>query len=256
MIAVKAVIKFLVLPPGLWLLLLLAVLVFWRRSWARKLLALTVLLVFVLHSGAFARMLGYYLESRYPPLERTRSELNYDAIVVLTGGTTPAGGLIPRPQVELAMFRRLDEAFRLYRVRRAPIIVSGGHVDPFTPDRGENEAACDMLVLWGVPQSDVIPEPVSRDTFENALRAGEILRRNGWRRYALVTSASHMPRSILTFSALAPEPVPAPCDFRVSPMPRSPLGYFPSETAAEETYSVLHEYIGSLQYRMRLRFHR
>ncbi len=252
MLVVKQFLKLLLLPPGLWLLALCAVFVFWRRSWARLLLLFSIVFIAALHSGIAARGIGYYLESRYPPVRDCRSVGSYDAIVVLTGGVTPPGGLVPRPQIDVSMFRRLDEALRLYRQVRKPIVVSGGHVDPFTPAQGENQAACDTLARWGVPPADIVPEPRSRDTFESAEQVRVILRGRGWRRYLLVTSALHMPRSMFIFSAIAPEPVAAPGDFVVAPIPLSPLALFPSESAARDTYAALHEYVGLLNYRVRV----
>ena len=41
MFVLKQFLKALLLPPMLWLLMLLAVLLFWRRAWARKLLFYT-----------------------------------------------------------------------------------------------------------------------------------------------------------------------------------------------------------------------
>ncbi|MGH7886322.1 MAG: YdcF family protein, partial [Candidatus Binatia bacterium] len=193
MFLLKQFIKALLLPPMLWLLLLLAVLIFWRRRWARKLLLLAFLLILALHSGPVNYALRYPLESRYPPLIDPKTAGNYDAIVVLTSGSVPARGLIPFPSIDEAMFRRLDEAWRLYRIQPKPIVVTGGHVDPFTPARDENKIAREFLIRWGVPKSDVIGEEKSRDTFENALETQKVLQKHGWKRYLLVTSALHMP---------------------------------------------------------------
>ena len=151
MFVLKQFLKVLLLPPTLWLLLLLAVLIFWRRSWARKLLLFTFLLILALHSGPVNYLLRYPLESSYQPVIDPKKAGSYDAIVVLTGGITPASGLIPFSTIDQAMFRRLDEAWRLYRFQPKPIIVSGGHVNPFTPDKNENKIARDFLINWGVP---------------------------------------------------------------------------------------------------------
>ncbi|MGH7825430.1 MAG: YdcF family protein [Candidatus Binatia bacterium] len=240
--------KLLILPPMPWILLLLAILIFWRRRWARKLLLATFCLILLLHSGAVSYLLRYPLESRYTPVIDPRKVEPYDAIVVLTGATIPATGLIPFPSIGQSMFRRLDEAFRLYRVRAKPIIVSGGHVNPFTPPMNENQIARDFLALWGVPKSDVIAEPNSRDTFESAVEVQKILRQRGWKRYLLVTSASHMPRSMLAFESQAPQPIPAPGDFSVGEFQLTPLDWFPSEGAARGILKSLHEYIGLANY--------
>jgi uncharacterized SAM-binding protein YcdF (DUF218 family) len=254
MFTLKQFLKELVLPPLPWMLLLLAALIFWPRRWARKLLFVTFCLIFVLHSGISGYLLRYPLESRYPPLLSPVKIEPYDAIVVLTASTFPAGGLIPFSSVDRSMFRRLDEAWRLYRIKAKPIIVSGGHVNPFTPDGGENKIARDYLIRWGVPQEDVLGEDKSRDTFESAVEVAKILREKGWRRYLLVTSAAHMPRSMLAFAARAPEAIAAPGDFTLKEFQFTPLDFFPSESAARDTAACLHEYLGLVNYYWRVHF--
>jgi len=254
MFLLKQFLKQIILPPGSWLLLLLAALIFWRRRWARKLLAAVFCFIIVLHSGIVGYGLRYPLESRYPPLlDPTRSE-PYDAIVVLTSASIPATGLIPFPTIDQAMFRRLDEAWRLYRLRPKPIVVSGGHVNPFTPEQNENQIARDYLIRWGVPASDVIGEERSRDTFESAVEVQKLLKQQGWKHYLLVTSAVHMPRSMLAFSSQAPEPIPAPGDFSLGKLEITPLDALPSQGAAREIGASLHEYIGLANYYWRAHF--
>ena len=177
-----------------------------------------------------------------------------DAIVVLTSSSIPAAGLVPFPSVDEHMFRRLDEAWRLYRIKAKPIIVSGGHVNPFTPEKDENKIACDFLILWGVPRSDVIGEAKSRDTFESALESQKILKQHDWKRYLLVTSAMHMPRSMLVFSALAPEPIAAPGDFSLGKFEIDPFAVFPNEFVAQKLFATIHEYLGLVNYYWRLNF--
>lgn len=254
MFLLKQFVKALLLPPMPWLLLLLAVLLFWPRRWARKLLLLTFMLILALHSGPLNYALRYPLESRYRPLIDPKSAGSYDAIVVLTAGSVAARGLIPFPSVDDAMFRRLDEALRLYRIQPKPILVSGGHVDPFTPARDENKIAREFLIRWGVPERDIIGEEKSRDTFENALETHKVLQKHGWRRYLLVTSALHMPRSMLVFSARVPEPIPAPGDFSVGEIDMTPFAFIPNSSVAPKIYAALHEYAGWLNYYWRLRF--
>jgi uncharacterized SAM-binding protein YcdF (DUF218 family) len=132
MFILKQFLKHLILPPTPWLLMLLAVLVFWRRAWARRLLLLTVVLIFGLHSGLINHGLRYLIESQYAPLIDPRKIAPYDAIVVLTGGITPASGLVPFPTINESMFRRLDEAWRRdgSRQRRGG---RGGHAEQGGP---------------------------------------------------------------------------------------------------------------------------
>jgi uncharacterized SAM-binding protein YcdF (DUF218 family) len=166
----------------------------------------------------------------------------------------PASGMIPFSTIDESMFRRLEEAWRLYRIQPKPIIVSGGHVDPFTPAQDENRIARDYLIRWGVPKSEVIGEDLSRDTFESAVEVEKLLKKKGWKRYLLVTSAIHMPRSLLVFSPLAPEPVPAPGDFSLSEFELTPLDVFPNEQVARKIFMAIHEYLGLANYYFRVRF--
>ena len=254
MFVLKQFLKQLILPPTAWMLLLLIVLIFWHRCWARKLLLLSLCLIVGLHSGIIGYWLRHPLESRYPPILDTSKAGRYDAIVVLTSASIPAGGLIRFPTVDEAMFRRLDEAWRLFRMDPKPIIVSGGHVNPFTRAQNENEIARSYLIAWGVPEDKVLGEDRSRDTFESAVEVGKLLQRKGWRRYLLVTSAMHMPRSMLAFSAKAPEPIPAPGDFSLREWNPTPLDMAPSEAAARAIASSLHEYVGLANYYWRIYF--
>ena len=145
----------------------------WRRSWARKLLLVTFFLIFALHSGLVNYALRFPLESRFAPLLDPSKAGAYDAIVVLTSGVVPASGLIPFSSIDGAMFRRLDEAWRLYRIQRKPIIVSGGHVNPFTPDmdRHRLRATTDPL---GCAEKRRVGEGKSRDTFESAVEVQKL----------------------------------------------------------------------------------
>lgn len=68
MFVLKQFLKQLMLPPVSWLLLLLAVLIFWRRRWARKLFFAAFGLIIVLHSDLAGYGLRYPLESRYAPV--------------------------------------------------------------------------------------------------------------------------------------------------------------------------------------------
>ncbi len=250
MFLLKQFLKEIILPPMPWVVLLILILIFWRRHWARKLLFVTTALIVALHSGYVGRGLRYPLESRYPALIDPSGAEPYDAIVVLLASVLPPGGLIPFATIDESMFRRLDEAWRLYRLNPKPIIVSGGHVNPLTPPENENGIACDYLLLWGVPKEHVIPEPDSRDTFESAVQVQKILSRRGWRRYLLVTSAIHMPRSMLAFASIAPGPIAAPGDFTVR---FGSGGIFPSEQAARKAAEAVHEYVGLANYYWRAR---
>ncbi|HEY1266138.1 MAG TPA: YdcF family protein [Candidatus Binatia bacterium] len=252
MFLLKQFLKPLILPPMPWFVLLLLAGIFWRKRWGRALFWAAFGLIFLFHSPQVSRLLRDPLETRYAPLIEPAAAEPYDAIVVLMAGVIPAGGPVPFPTVEAPLFHRLDEAWRLYRIRPRPIIVSGGHVNPWTKPQNENQIACDYLILWGVPRAHIVPEPYSRDTFESAIEVDKILRQKGWKRYLLVTSATHMPRSMLAFGALAPEPLAAPGDFSYAGDGSWDLV---GEDAADKIGEAIYEYIGLINYRWRMYFY-
>ncbi len=251
MFLLKQFLKPLILPPMPWFILLLLCGIFWRRKWARGFFWASFAVLLLFHSAQFSELVRHPLESSYPPMIDPKSAEPYDAIVVLMAGVIPAGGLVPFSTVSDELFHRLDEAWRLYRIRPRPIVVSGGHVNPLTESRNENQIACDYLILWGVPREQVVPEAHSRDTFESAIEVNKILRQKGWKKYLLVTSATHMPRSMFAFGNIAPEPLAAPGDFTYA----SEGGGIFSEDSAGKIAEAVYEYLGLINYRWRMHFY-
>jgi uncharacterized SAM-binding protein YcdF (DUF218 family) len=252
MFLLKQFLKPLILPPMPLFVLLLLCGIFWRKRWARGLFWTSLALLFLFHSPEFSEVLRHPLESRYPALMDPSTAEPYDAIVVLMAGVIPEGGLVPYSTITDPLFHRLDEAWRLYRLRPRPIIVSGGHVNPLTRARNENQVACDYLISWGVPREQVIAEASSRDTFESAIEVNKILLQKGWKRYLLVTSAIHMPRSMFAFGPIAPEPLAAPGDFNYS---GEGSGAIVGEDSASQIAEAVYEYLGLINYRWRMHFY-
>src|SRR5205823_13820703 len=93
-----------------------------------------------------------------------------------------------------------------------------------------------------------------RDTCARAVEGGKVLHRRSWKRYLLVTSAVHIPRSMLAFKSKASEPVPAPGDFSLVAFEPDPFRFFPNEGAAWGIFISLHEYIGIANYYWRVHF--
>jgi uncharacterized SAM-binding protein YcdF (DUF218 family) len=92
--------------------------------------------------------------------------------------------------------RRVEHGVRLYRAKAAPLLLlSGG-------GRGaEPEAAvmCRLALAAAVPETALILEPHSRNTWENARQSARLLRLRGLRRVVLVSDRVHLPRAGLLF---------------------------------------------------------
>jgi uncharacterized SAM-binding protein YcdF (DUF218 family) len=129
-----------------------------------------------------------------------------DAVIVL--GAAMAAPGVPGP----AMRRRLDYGVTIFFDRKAGhLLVSGGMVGP---PPAEARAMREMALRRGVAAERIIVEDQARNTFENAVYAGRIIRDQQWRRVVVVTDAFHLPRALYVFRRLglevAGEGVPRP----------------------------------------------
>lgn len=152
------------------------------------------------------------LEWRYlPPAEMPTA----DAIVLLGGGTQSAAA--PRPMVGLNdAGDRVLYAVELYRQGKAPLIlISGGLLNWVTAQQSPAQDMSDLLQWMGVPADVIVLQPDSENTHDDAILSGKILRERRVRHILLVTSAFHMPRSVLLFESEGFEVTPAPTDFTV-----------------------------------------
>ena len=107
-----------------------------------------------------------------------------DAVVVL--GCRGAAGLT----------RRLDYGLRLFQSGAAPLLLLSGGGAGSVP---EAEIMRRMALARGVPDAELLVEPGSRDTIENARESARLLRPRGGRVVLLVSDRAHLPRAALLF---------------------------------------------------------
>ena len=131
-----------------------------------------------------------------------------DAVVVL--GAAMAAPGVPGP----ALRRRLEYGVTVFFDRNAGyLLVSGGIVGP---PPAEARAMREMALSRGVAAERIVLEDMARNTFENAVYAGRIIRERQWRRVIIVTDEYHLPRALYVFRYLglkvAGEGVPRPAN--------------------------------------------
>ena len=120
-----------------------------------------------------------------------------DAVVVLGAALAAPGVGGP------ALLRRLEHGVGEFFARRAAyLLVSGGVVGP---PPAEAEVMRDLALARGVPGERIVVEPCARNTFENALYVGRIMRERDWRHVIVVTDAAHLPRALFVFRRLGLE---------------------------------------------------
>jgi uncharacterized SAM-binding protein YcdF (DUF218 family) len=97
---------------------------------------------------------------------------------------------------------RVLEASRVFRtIDPVWVISSGGHVHPDDPAVPSGESMRDALVQLGVPRDRIVVETESRNTRDEAVIVAPMLRALQIDHVVLVTSDTHMLRSLCTFRA-------------------------------------------------------
>jgi len=206
-------------------------------------------LVLVVCSSPLSTWLYSQHERTYQPVSVTDSPVA-DAIVMLGGGVGIP--LPPRVESQLGGNRTLH-AFRLYKARKAPlIIISGGNKFPQTGVKSESHYTAEILESWGVPGNAMILETNSRNTHENAVQVQRMLEARGIDRILLVTSAFHMPRAIKTFQHVGLDAIPSPSGYSVAAYSRPAfLDWWPRLGNFSKSQAVVKENLGILVYRFR-----
>ena len=254
-VATRATLKLFLLPPGILLLLLLIGWLFARRLVGRLLVLVAFLGLYLLSTPAVLERLAARVETIPPPTGDQLRNSGAEAILVLLAGirrnNPELGGAGALSSLSL---QRIDYGLALHRMTGLPIVLSGGSV------RGDTRPLAELGVDWLQGRAGVTPLAVengSRDTWENAQRSAEALRRLGIERVLLVTHAFHMPRAMLSADAADLDAVPAPFAFEHDPSPTpppiSPIDWLPHPGRLGLSYLMLHEMSGLFWYRLNRR---
>jgi uncharacterized SAM-binding protein YcdF (DUF218 family) len=239
-IAVKAVLKALVLPPaGPLLLAVLGVLLSRRLPRIGRGLAATgIAALLVLSIPAVAAFLLRTVDDSPPlDLERARSA---QAIVILGGGTRRDAAEYGGDTLGRLTLERVRYGARVARQTALPVLVTGGSVS-----EGETEAKLMQDALKNEFGIDVRwVEDRSRTTHENAAYSAPILRAVGVRRIVLVAHSFDIPRATAEFAAQGVETIAAPTGI-VSLHFTSPFDYLPSVTGLQGSYYALYEMLAN-----------
>lgn len=155
------------------------------------------------------------LEERFGERQPEIPSGQVDGVIILGGFedgwvTTGRAGLAVNEAAE-----RLTEGLRLaLRLPGAKVIFTGGSGSLFERETVE-EPVRRFLIDAGVAESRIIVEAKSRNTNENAEFTRDLLKPQAGQKWALVTSAYHMPRACGAFRRAGFDVIPYPVDFRL-----------------------------------------
>lgn len=246
---VRYLLKAIVLPPGIFFLLLLVA--FYLRR-VRPRLAATCFVMGL--GGLWLMSLPVVVETAargietVPPLplgEWATLAQRADAIVILGSGrerNDPSWGADIPTGVAL---ERMRYAARLAKASGLPILTTGGLHYGEPPSEAaimaeslENDFG--VQVRW--------QEGLSRTTWENATMTAAMLQPLGIKRVVIVTQAWHMPRSVWSFEKAGFTVVGAPVGFLSADNARVFGGWLPESRAIWQSGQLLNEAAGLLVY--------
>ena len=196
----------------------------------------------LLATGWLAAPLIAWTEAGVTPVEHPDMHGRTTLITLGIGTRRGETGLRAPPDGE-ARIRKTAALYRtcLQQATRCTVVMSGG--DP--QHHGETEAAVygRRLVAEGVAPGDLVLEPNSRTTYENAKFTASILRSQHDDTRILVASSYQMRRALLDFRHFGIDPQPVYSNRR-----RAQLGWLPRRDNLENANRALHELVGIAQF--------
>ena len=164
--------------------------------------------------------------------------------IVLLGAGTVARSSTSAPSVPIFAYGRITAAAEAWRDCRAhgkdcTLVISGG--DPMRHGAAEAAVYAQPLVALGVPQSSIILEDKSLNTWQNAANSTKLIPAD--RQIVVVTSGIHLKRSLLFFDHFRAGAQGIAAD-RLAPE----FTLFAGSYNFFLTDAVLHEQIGTLQF--------
>lgn len=256
----KAVSRLLFPLPLTVLILVAGLILVWserRRKLGAALLTAATLLLLLFSTSAFSTAILRPLEDQYPPLGPAQLDAldweSADTIVVLAGCVVGFPDAPITRQVGGPPLARLVEGIRLYHAcpHCTLVLSGGGGCDPDAPV--EVLTNYRFATAFGVAGEDIVIERASQDTDDQARILADML---GEKPFVIVTSASHMPRTMALLEAQGLHPIPAPTDHATGLyglFSREAFGIesiYPNSDALRATERAIYEYLGLLWFRL------
>ncbi len=243
----KKVISELLMPLPVCLFLGVVGWILWKRGRSPRvgqgMAGASLALLYALSVAPVSEPLVRRLESAAPAFPGDSVEF----VVVLASGHVSDPDLPRSAWLSGVALPRLIEGMTIATAQPwSRLVLSGwGGTDP----KPGAEAYRDVAGALGFPDERMLLDPRPRDTGEEAEFLAPVLR---GRRFALVTSATHMSRALALFRAQGLDPVPAPTGhLAASPPAFEILFLIPDESSLVRSRLAWHEFLGSAWARIR-----
>ena len=191
---------FFLIQPLNWIVGLLLYSTFTKKAkWKKRSRNSALILLIVFSNGFLFNLIVKAWETDIYPISSL--DQNYDIGIVLGGYSNL--NLKPRERYHFnPSVNRLTQALELYKEGKVKkLLLTGGTGSLLQSSPKEANEISSFLLKMGVEEDDLILEPSSRNTYENALYTKRILQEDfAGSSCLLITSAFHMRRSKACFS--------------------------------------------------------
>lgn len=244
------IIWFCISPDSLLVILLVSTTVLFlcnKAKWAKKVLILTTLFALLLSLFPIGEWLAIPLEERF----ETNPTLppHVDGIIVLSGSEDAHRSYLWNQPEFNASAERLTTFVTLARqYPNARLVHSGGSGSLTLQKYKEAEVAGKLYHALGVDTTRITFETDSRNTFENVRNSKELIKPQEGEVWVVVTTATHLVRSVGIFQKQEWDVIPYPVDHKGKKGKHLRLTY----DFAGNLYtlkSVLREWLGLITYR-------
>lgn len=238
---------FFLLHPLNWVLVLLLIRFWVKQPRAKKRLLIGAIALLILSTnGAFYGSLAAWWQ---PEVKPQRHQEKYDTSILLTG--ISAGNSKKERYFTGAVSDRFIQAARLYHtgtVKR--ILISGGNGLLSKVEYLDADFLKEELMAQGIPDSAILTEKRSRNSYESAIYAKPILDSlHATSSCVLVTSAMHMQRAIACFRKAGIEPIPHVANYEILEHRIGIGSFIPDLTLPGQWQSLLKEMVGLAVYK-------
>ena len=194
--------------------LLVSGLAFRRRAWLAGFTSLCLAGGLWLVGGTpFSALLLARLERPYDRIHPVTLPVA-DAVVVLSGDLQFSARELLWFSTGSSFERTLTALEVMRQGKARTMVVSGGPFQWLGTSRSESELLASWIRAWRLPSGDLQRLPACRDTHEEAVAIGEMVRKRGWKRVILVSSALHLARGAAACRKEGVDVLPVGCDFQ------------------------------------------
>jgi uncharacterized SAM-binding protein YcdF (DUF218 family) len=249
MVLVIKILYSLIFPPAIFVIIVFALSFYFYTKKTTRRLSYILFLISILFYLSSCSFIGEKMVSQVANQYPFPDHISGDSIVMLGQGAR--GDIITVDgNGELTSDTAINviTALKLYNELKLPIILSGGTPEGVKGAGNESQISRRALIAMQVPADKIIMDDKSRTTQENAKNSAAILNNRGLKHPILVTSSTHMSRSVELFKKEGIDVLALPTQYETPKKVKNDVfDFIPSAYGISMVRNGLKEIIGKFQ---------